>query len=328
MNNLTKIQSALPSDLMRIEIFPGDTCNYNCRYCLPVFNEGKVRWPDLETITDRLSHVMDYYIKYGNKKRFVFQIIGGEPTLWPECGEFVKFFKDRYDVTISMSSNGSRTLRWWEEYGKQFDHIIMSCHHEKINVEHTIEVCDSLYDNDVWVNAMVLMDSKYWDKCVSIIEGLKNSRNTWSISTSQVIYDDVSYTPDQLEFLANNNKRLPDARYYYEVKKTLDESPTVTFSDGATEKVSHNWLDLNGHNNFLGWECNIGVDTIYIDKTGTIKGSCGQVLFGNESNYNIYDKDFKDKFNPEMKPSICTQSRCNCFPEQRATKRVIPLQSL
>lgn len=324
MNKLIKVQSALPDDLMRIEIFPGDTCNYKCRYCLPVFHEGTAPWPDLDTFTDRLSHVMDYYMKHG-KKRFQFQIIGGEPTLWRDCGEFAKFFKDRYDVTIVMASNGSRTLRWWQEYGKQFDHIIMSCHHERMDVNHTIQVCDSLYENDVWVNAMVLMDSLYWDKCVGIIESLKNSKHTWSISSSQVIHDTVKYTPEQLEFLKSNNKRLPDARYYYEVKKTLNEDPTVYFDDGSSKTVSHNWLDLNGYNNYYGWECNIGVDSIYIDKFGNIRGACNQVLFNRNTHYNLFDSDFKEKFNPNLEPSICTQTSCVCFPEQRLNKRIIPV---
>ena len=75
---------------------------------------------------------------------------------------------------------------------------------------------------------------------------------------------------------------------------------------------------LNKQNDFYGWRCNIGVDSMMIDPAGIITGACRTRLF---DNYNIYDKDFVEKFDPEIKPKICDKTNtCMCQPESLLDK--------
>lgn len=322
---IVKIESNLPDDLLRIELVLSDVCNYTCWYCFPGSNAAEVPWPKLSDIVDSLSHIIEHYRDHAGKKRFQFHITGGEPTVWKDFGKFAKYFKAKYNCLISLASNGSRTVRWWKEYGHYFDHVILSCHHERVNAAHICEVGDILYKKGVWVNAIVLMDPNAWAKCLTIVNELKRSKKRWAITAVEVFHNTITYTAEQLKYISKSNKRYPNIFYYFFKKKTIYKEATVYFDNGTKKKVPHNWIALNKHNHFKGWDCNIGVDTFFVSKQGNLQGACGEHLYGLGYKFNIYDKDFKEKFKPIVTSTTCHQSICPCIPEINATKRVIPI---
>ena len=325
-----KITSNLPNDLLRIELFLGNTCNYNCWYCYPGSHEGDIPWPKLDLIIENLNHLIEYYRAQG-KKRVHIHIIGGEPTLWKEFGIFVQQLKQKQKCVISISTNASRTLRWWNEYGHYIDHVMISCHQEQVDIEHVIGVADLLYSKQVSVSTKVLMDPNEWNKCVAIVDRLKTSKKRWPVSVLEVFHDSVTYTDKQKQYIGSSIKRWPNLFYYLRTNKMIRKNATVTFLDGNKKTVPHNWLSLNGQNSFYGWSCNIGVDTIYIDPYGNIGGACGEKLFDLDFKYNIFDQNFNTKFNPILKPTTCKTLLCQCQPEINCTKekinnrKVIPL---
>ena len=327
MKDLVKVDSNMPSDYLRIELFLSNVCNYTCRYCSPEFYSGSHRWPKLEQVKDNLGHIIDYYRKTTNKQTVCLFIIGGEPTLWPDFEKFIRYFKDEYNCIISMSTNGSRTLRWWEEHGDYVDDIILSCHHERVDVDHISKVADILYKKGKWVNALVLMDPLCWDKCIGIVNDLKKSKSRWPITVRDLVGVGAVYTEEQRKYMSSDLKRWPMPWYYFSAKKTAYRKPTVYFDDGSSKQVPLHWIEANGLNKFQGWSCNIGVDTFFIDKTGEIKGTCNEILYQGTENYNIYDADFKIKFTPNIKPVVCTKQDCICQPEINARKsKVIPIR--
>lgn len=331
MKEIIKIDSNLPNDLLRIELVLSDYCNYDCWYCFPGSNAATQPWPKLKNIVDNITHILDYYKEHLGKKKFVLHVTGGEPTLWKDFGEFAKHFHE-YGCVISMSSNGSRTLRWWRDYGHYFDHVILSCHHEAVDVAHTNAVADILYDKKVWVNAIVLMDPRAWDKCVNIVAGLKQSRRRWSITAVEVFHSTINYTKEQFDYISKSCKRLPNPIYYFFYKKTIYKKATVFFADGSKKTVGHNWLLLNKLHAFSGWDCNIGIDTFVINKRGELSGACGENLYNLDYKFNIFDVDFKTQYQPVLRSTICHKALCPCTPETNARKekligarRVIPL---
>jgi hypothetical protein len=65
---------------------------------------------------------------------------------------------------------------------------------------------------------------------------------------------------------------------------------------------------------------------------GTISGTCGQLLYGNLQNFNLYSSDFVNTFSPNIVPAICTKTSCVCsietnMPKKQisSTTRVIPI---
>jgi organic radical activating enzyme len=310
------INSQHPNTL-RIEYMIGNTCNQKCWYCFPGSHEGEYRWTgDLESTTKNFFHILDYYKQYG-KEKFEIHIVGGEPTLWPELGKFVKRIKEQYNSWISISTNGSRTVRWWEKYGQYFDDVLLSVHHEYADISHIKQVGDIVHKQGPVVNAMVLMDPFAWDKCVSLVKELKTSKHRWFINAAEVMHSTIDYTPSQIKYIKKSIKRFPNPLWLAKKIKYLKRNPKVVLDSGKIKTVSRNWFGLNKVTNFKGWQCNIGVDSIYIDKDGRITGACRTKLF---ENYNLNDPEFIDKFSPIIKPKICDIDGCYCQDEQLLDK--------
>ena len=330
MKEIVEIESKIPTDVIRIELFLSNVCNYSCWYCFPGFHEGDSKWPKFEQVSDNLTHVINYYKTSLNKKIVHLHIIGGEPTLWKDFGKFVKYFNEEHHCVISISSNGSRTIRWWEEYGHYVNHVMLSCHHERVDPKHIAAVGDILYKKDRTVNGMVLMDPNHWDKCVNIIQELKKSKFLWPITATEVHHDRSVYTLEQRQFFNKAIKRYPEINYWLRSEKISRAKPTIIYNDGSSDNVSRNWLSLNKKNYFKGWDCNIGVDTFFIDKNGDIRGGCGQPLYNRDQFYNIYNENFIDSFNPNIVSTLCKKDGvCDCQPETNARKKkIIPILSV
>ena len=321
---LIRVNSSWKDSDLRIEFMLGNLCNFKCWYCFPGSNEGTHRFPDFDLTVKNLLHIVWHYRKHG-KKRVFLHIIGGEPTLWPKLGEFAEIFS-KEGCYISISTNGSRTLRWWKEYGKYFSKVILSCHHQEMNLEHNIAVGDILYESGCIVDASVLMDPFAWDKCVSIVNGLRKSRRRWAIIASEVMHSTIYYTKEQKKYIEGHLKRIPNLWYFFRYNKHPMENISVTFADGRTKRIKPNWIRLSKLNHFKGWQCNVGVDSFFIDKLGNIVGACSERLYGESTSYNFYDTDFEKKFNPTIKPVICSLDTCVCQPEINLRKhKIIPL---
>lgn len=318
---IKRIQNNQPEDMLRIEYMPGNVCNYKCNYCFPGSNEGDKGWPDVEVVKRNLSHLLDHYAKQGKTKSDIF-FVGGEPTLWRGLDKLCQHLKSNHDVLIEMSTNGTRKLNWWNKHAKNFDHIGVSVHREFCNLDHVINVCDTLYENDVFVNADVLMDPDAFDECISIVESLKNSNYAWPIVAKVVHFNGVHrYTETQLEYFQESIKRYPDIEWYDNTSKK--ELPQVIITKDDDETIitdSDSWLTRNNLNYFKGWECNLGLDIIKIFPDGRITGNCQQSILGN---HNLYQKDFTDTFLPVITPVICTKDVCGCNEEIVCNKRKI-----
>ena len=77
----------------------------------------------MEQLVENFKHLFSKYRAVG-KEMLELHIVGGEPTLWPKLGEFVTEIRKHIPAYITISSNGSRTLRWWEKFGTVFDKIL------------------------------------------------------------------------------------------------------------------------------------------------------------------------------------------------------------
>jgi len=309
---LTKLTDHHPNELVNINYQMGNTCNYACWYCFPGSNEGTYRWPNFELAKNNLEHIINCYKKAG-KTRFNIDLIGGEPTLWPELGKFTKYFRE-LGCTFHLSTNGSRSIKWWEKNGGEFDTIYISCHHERIDVEHIKELADMLWSKHNNVICDVLMDTKAWDKCVTIVDSLLESKTSFPVNVKPIklgkCTQDTSY--DQSQYLLDQRKRNPKQEEIFKPKR---KKPPVqlTYEDGSTKNVSKNFVLINNLNNFKGWTCNLGVDTIFINFDGSIGSVCGNSLLGFKSgDYNLYDAELPSKFNPVINPVTCAQKKCMC----------------
>jgi len=322
---LIEVKQNKNSSVLVVNYAIHNVCNYKCWYCFPGSNEGTHRWPDLDVILKNFIYLLNYYKMNLKKDIIELNLLGGEPTLWPELGDFVRGLKNEFkkNIRIMLTTNGSRTLSWWERNGKYFDRILISVHLSEAKKEHIRNLADLLYDMSVYVDVSVLMDSFKWDESVSTIEYFKLSKRRWSIRSSQVIHEKTTYTEDQKKYLQKYLKRRPNFIWEFLNHKHDNYSIRLKFKDGSTKKVRKNYLLINELNYFNGWECNIGVDNITIHFNGELSSSCDQTLYQIDYRYNLYDKNFIEIFSPLLKPAICTKQECWCEHEFNTSKKFI-----
>ena len=310
-------------DVFYIDVNLGSVCNYKCWYCWPGSNTGDVKFPNLELLQKNITHLIRHYEKNSPKRVFDIHFCGGEPSHWPKLIEFVKYLKENHNCLISMTSNGSKKLDWWKAASPYFDRIHMSCHHQFVDVEKYIEICDYLYINDVAISVSVMMDPFYWDRCMRLVEELKKSKKKWTIRFVEIIDSKIKYTEQQKQVLQKHKARKCNIFWFLKNNKYYISKVTVTDTNNKKHKMNEGEILLNRMNNFHGWECSVGYNWIAINKYGNISGSCGVKLYGKQDYYNIYHEKFTEIFKPDIEPTICTKTSCVCGIETVMPKRKI-----
>lgn len=335
-----KIISHKAKNILEIGWDPSNVCNFKCRYCFPGSNAATHRNPtDVDLMVENFRHLMDQYKTKLGKDKFQFVVAGGEPILWKDLGEFIEKIKSHHNVYFSLITNGSRTIRWWKEYGHVIDNAHITHHIDQGNVEHITKVADILYENGTKTTVKILMDPTKWDQGIADIEYMKsNSKHPWFIMTAKVIEQEYfeekvstdvpRYSEEQLRYLKKDLKRIPSLKWFWKNRHLLKEDmrlweSKVFLDNGTTKNTRPGTYFNNGWNNFKDWNCSIGLDRVYINWTGNISGACQAKLFGLNYYFNILEKDFKEKFNPPIVATKCPNSGCWCMPETHISKEKI-----
>jgi organic radical activating enzyme len=141
-----------------------------------MLHDGSIPWSDLDRSKELVDTILDVYSKRFNKEIFMFELTGGEPTVYPHIDEFSKFLKQR-GVLVSLVTNGSRSLRWWDEFGGNFTSITNSYHPEFTDVEHLTKVCNLLRSKNVDAYSLVLLDPNNYDKVKNDLEYMRTNGN-------------------------------------------------------------------------------------------------------------------------------------------------------
>lgn len=317
------------SECLQIMFFPGNVCNYKCSYCFAGANTGDHRFPkNTDTVIKNFQLLLDQYKTKLGKTKFSIHLGGGEPTLWPDITKFCESLKESHNVDFVLITNGSRTLRWWDENSKYFNDVMISCHHEFADVDHIIQVADLLYSRDVKGGVSVLMDALYWDRCVDIVEHMKTSKMNWAIQTKEIVDSPGrgmdAYSPEQLHYLEISTKRIPDGSHLLKHLQSIKLHDSITmFNDGTVRMAKPNAYITNKWNNFKGWSCDVALESLVIRWDGTVTGSCQEPAFN--TLFNIYSENFLTEFtlDADFKSIVCTRDECACPPETHISKRVL-----
>jgi organic radical activating enzyme len=334
MTKIYKIVSNKPDNVLEIAWDPSNLCNFKCQYCFYGSNFGTHKNPNnLNLIISNFRHLMDQYSKKLSKTKFHFVVAGGEPTLWKDLGSFIREIKKEHNIYFSLISNGSRTLRWWEEYSHLIDNAHLTHHVAQGDVDHIIKVADILYQSGAKTTVKVLMDPLKWDRSIFDIEYMKSSsKHPWFISAAKIIEDtntiSINYTDDQLLYIKKELKRIPSLFWFWKNRSLIKEDmrlwdSTAYLKNGKTKNARPGMYINDSLNSFKGWSCSIGLERIYVSWAGDISGSCRVKLYGLDYYSNILETEFRDKFSLIPNNTICPFNSCNCMPETHISKEII-----
>lgn len=250
----------------------GNTCNYACSYCPTSLHDGSIKWPTLEIIKNFITK-----LKTQNPtKKIYFEFTGGEVTMYKYFTELCQFCNE-LNIKVGLISNGSRTVRYWEENKQYFDHVCLSFHPEFADADHFTEVI-KLIHNDVRTHVNIMMSPEKFDFCYALANKIKNIGNI-SMALQPLIHDFGDKLFDYTEFqnkIFEKQHELITKHIKYD--KTFDYyrgAMKKEFEDGTSIVSSAHRFIGEKTNNWFGWKCAAGVENLIIDMDGTIhRGWC------------------------------------------------------
>ena len=294
----------------------GSLCNFSCSYCDPLFYEGKSPWHNF-TDCKRFIDWCWENICVPKDQILFFNLHAGEPTLWPDLDQFCEYVKSLSTSNIiRLLTNGTRNTKWWISRNQLIDNIIVSVHHGQTKNEVISKKFDEIYDSGIDVSLHVMVDTNAFEVCIDTYKYLYNNckgpQLIFKPLRKAIINSELQdYTQEQISIMQDlpekphkglRNKQQVDMQW-----KRIGEEPVRVKS---IEKE----LLLPHLNNWNGWYCNMGVETIVVQHQGWIKP--GSNCFKKLKYGNIKDKDYS----VPLLPVLCKLDYCGCLTDLQTTK--------
>jgi MoaA/NifB/PqqE/SkfB family radical SAM enzyme len=292
-----KVTSSWPhQDSIKIEWNLGKRCNYDCSYCPSSIHDSH----SPHTPIDILERAVDRLCEL--KKPLRISLTGGEPAVHPDIEDLFDYFKRKDVFWVNLTTNGTRASQWYLENEMFFNHVVFSLHfeHDWKRVLHTINQFYDSTEREFFVNVMAHhdhMDSVRTVVAQLIQKGIKFAirRIRWTEGDHNV-FDDMRYDGKDVEWLlsmdatANPNCRVDNERI-----------------------VHANDIIKKRENQFKGWTCNAGLESLMINWDGEVHRATCRV---GGSLGNIYQGTFV----APNEPIICTRDWCTCAADIPLTK--------
>lgn len=281
---------------VKVEWNLGKRCNLDCSYCPAEIHDNHSDHTDIEILkstVDLLSTI----------PRVRISLTGGEPCVHPHIEQLLQHAKNKISW-INVTTNGTRTVEFYQNILENYiNHIVFSVHLESdcwkvINT--IIKVYKQSANKNVLVHMMMLpgrlKDVK--DACEALLDaGIRYALRPirWT-KTHDDFEDMIHYSEEEKEFLAVSNHTPP--------KNTLIDN---------TVECNVNDLLINKTNQFLGWSCMAGVESLMINWDGEVHRATCRV---GGSLGNIYQGTFAKPTDP----IDCTRKWCTCAADINITK--------
>lgn len=281
-------------------------CTQHCRYCPSMLNSGKNHhydWHDAERFA---SAVMERY------SNITVSISGGEPTVSPWLKNLVNLFVNR-GHRVGITSNGVRAGSYWDDCRPSY--ICLSYH--------------AAYDDGQWVQrardtgqrigkttVRLMMDPQYWHQCLTVYRKIWTETDLGIELVKIVDWGSDSqpptYTASQLDLLARLPHRSPPLVGEPQLPPSLAQ-----WSNGTQEPAGGIWangLITRDLHHFQGWQCSIGLDSMFVQHDGCYKrGNCDAGGYLGRLDDAVY------QFPEQL--IVCDQKECRCTTDILTAKR-------
>ena len=323
---MIKIEHTLPHALGigYVDWRLGNTCNYKCSYCPPYENSGSFPWIDIDTNIKTQNIIIEGYRSMGKSTSFAYT--GGEPTVYKYFPQLLENGKNQ-GAWNWVYTNGSRTVRYWNDIKDVLDMACISYHAEYDQDDHLIEVVDAI-KKQVYLSINVVMHPLQLDKCFAFIDKFKSAHPEITVDTKivRVAHGEIThpnYTEDSIAKILEY-KKIASVRTKKQStgKPFLGKNVIMKLIEPDKEPRLINCQEeilkgSNGYNDFNNWECYVGVESLMIDFDGRVyKGYCQMDgAIGTIPNFEV-----------PTDPTICKydSKRCTCNLDFATTKYSTP----
>lgn len=268
------------SQATRIDWHFGNTCQFACSYCPQHLHSGTARLPDLDVLKDFVLAVESRLIYETPERRIHFSFAGGEPTLNRNFGPLVQWLGQR-GHDIAVTTNGGRSLRWWQEQGGSINTTVLSYHSEFTDVQHMAQVARLQLDQGSRVFIKLIAHPGYFSKVQQAWQEFCGIAGA-NIEVKRVIsiwlpagHDMPETTAQQLAWIQQHQWRAgtrpprPEQRFWLQAR------------DHPRRHTVPMALINSGRTDFRGWLCEHGRKNLAIDEHGSVWGAhCRQMPMG------------------------------------------------
>jgi sulfatase maturation enzyme AslB (radical SAM superfamily) len=319
-------QTAEQSDYLRVCFQVGNICTNDCVYCPPGCKDGTYPWPSYEQAAKIINKIDQIYKSAPyNKKKIQFELLGGEVTLWKDIERVIELIYSLGN-TVCLVTNGVRTVRWWQEYGKYFEYITLSVHAEFAEKEHCTDVLNVLVENNVKSHALMLMLPSHWQKCLDTIDYMvENGKfeliraRPLTLIGEQGNHDRWPYSDLEWKWLEENPTFFPKAGKVINTPEGPNWESTL-WRNSVTKEIkiqnSEEVISLK-QNNWKGWNCFVGIDTLYLEQNGDIRRDAMCYVRPPIGNWK---RDNLDELSWPFEPVRCPFNSCFCTHDMKARK--------
>lgn len=294
-----KVTSKWPhQDKIKIEWNLGKRCNYDCSYCPSAIHDNHSKHTDIAV----LKVTMDKLRDLGKKVRLSFT--GGEPTVHPKFVELIDYCNTKdYIEFISVTTNATRTPDFYTNL--EVDQFVFSLHFEydwRRCLDTIIKSTGEYSKKHAYLVHVMAIHDKMQDVKFSVdILELYNipyavRRVRWTENEDHDIFDDLRYDQKDLDWI---------------LQKSSTVKPNVLVDD--TQEYHANDIIKLHLNQYKGWTCNAGLESLMINNDGEVYRATCRV---GDSLGNIYE----GSFSTNSEPIICTRNYCTCAADIPITK--------
>lgn len=256
------LESLRSKDVIFIDWWLMNHCNYNCSYCDDIIKNGSADLPKIQDCLDFVNVVTEYSKK--NNKKLEFSITGGELTQWPFLPDLLSRIKEN-GMQSTIRSNASSGVDDWNRILDSVHCVRLEFHPEFQNLAHFAMIVSSTMKRQVSCSVHFNMIPDRWEEIESAINKLIEFYPDLSISKKMLFSDPLTktqplnYSPPQLAQFENQNGDL------------------IYYVDGEPVRTDFQTLMIHQKNTFVGNKCNIGLEQFIVDVWGRVyRGHCRQ----------------------------------------------------
>jgi MoaA/NifB/PqqE/SkfB family radical SAM enzyme len=301
MKDLVALNRRYHKDILHIDWFVGKRCNFDCVYCSPAIHDNFSPHISLENMIDTCDILLDSYPPDKIKIGFT----GGEPTVNPNFLNFCKYLSKKNISKITVTTNGTRTAKYYIELLSYVDYLTISQHFgQSLSSNIFMERIKEITKTDDSFIVQVMAHAEHFDEVKKCVEFYKDNNIKFTVRKIRLeqhsSHNASNYSQEYISWIIKNQE---EHSFYEDTKVFYKEDTKIKTKDVHVNEISGKDMNL-----FKGWKCWAGILHLHIDVSGTVyRGNCK--VGGSLGNIN--DKTFVFPKNPV----ICTEEKCRCAPE-------------
>ena len=285
---MKKISSRWPhQNSIKVEWNLGKRCNLDCTYCPADIHDNFSPHTDISILKSTVDRLLQI------KKPLRISLTGGEPCVHPKIESLIAYMRPKVDW-INITTNVTRTDRWYSSQSF-VNHWVFSLHFEDNNWNSRVTKILKIYKNNPNIKMLVnvMAHYKFMDRVRSAVKNFDNNKIPYVIrrirwTKQHDCFNDMKYSFDDLDWI---------------LLKTATAEPNII----TDEKILYHSNDIikEHKNQFLGWSCAAGIESLMINWDGEVYRATCRV--GNSLG-NIYNSTF----NQPVEWVTCTRKWCTC----------------